>query len=137
MRISPGSAACSRRAADVDRVAGDEVWGRRVTGDDLPGVHAVRMAMRDAHRILELIVQPSGPPHLGRRAHGPKGVVLVDAGMPNTAMIASPMNFSTVPVPLEDRLIALEVPRHDPAEGLGIEPFAKVSRARRRRRTGR
>ena len=36
-------------------------------------------------------------PHLHRRPHRAQRVVLVRTGTPNTAITASPMNFSTLP----------------------------------------
>ena len=38
-----------------------------------------------------------GVDEVERRPHGPLGVVLLATGAPQTAMTASPMNFSTVP----------------------------------------
>ena len=47
---------------------------------------------------LQLLVEDlEGLSHLGRSANGSEGIVLVDRWNPNTAITASPMNFSTVP----------------------------------------
>ena len=74
----------SRR--DVDSIAGRQP----LLG---PGHH---LAGHDADPSLESELGQRVP-HLDGRTHRPQRVVLVQHRMPNTAITASPMNFSTLP----------------------------------------
>ena len=99
-RISPGSAACSSRAATLTASPVDERLRRgRVAGDDLAGVDAGadceprRRSRARAPRSAPRARRASRPPPAPRAARRPRGAL----GTPKTAMTASPMNFSTVP----------------------------------------
>ena len=82
---------------DIDSVAGHEGLPGRA-GNDTAGVHADPCRERDAIFALQFFVEElEGRAHVGGRAHRSKRVVFVHEGIPNTAITASPMNFSTVP----------------------------------------
>ena len=73
-------------SGDVDRIAGREPL--------LRSRH--HLARHDADPPLQPELGQRVP-HLDRRPHGAQRVVLVHTGTPNTAITASPMNFSTLP----------------------------------------
>ena len=111
----------SGSSLDLDRVAHQS--HRLRSKDDLPRLRRLLEPRRDVHgipnrQILALAHQhwagvnarpePQGHPdlpgdrrqplaELGRRPHRPKRIILRTRGIPNTAITASPMNFSTVP----------------------------------------
>ena len=117
----------------VHGVAGRDRLLARVAGDDLAGVHADPARDRHAVVALELLVERRRAPRASRRprATARSASSSCTAGMPNTAMTASPMNFSTVP-PWRSRIarIDVEVAGHDAPERLRIEPLAERRRAR-------
>ena len=94
-----GRRACSQARSDVDRIARHErLPSVGVAGDDVSGVHADPRCDRHATVSFELLVQGrERVAHLDGRPDRPERVVLVDGGIPNTAITASPMYFSTVP----------------------------------------
>ena len=84
----------------VDRVAGHEPLSTgRIAGDDLARIHACAVRQTDAERPLELTVEsrqlPAASPRPPATARSASSSWTV--GSPKTAMIASPMYFSTVP----------------------------------------
>lgn len=65
----------------------------------------VRIFKPRAVRLLELLVELGElVPQLSGRADGTQGIVLVHRGHAETAMTASPMNFSTEP-PWRSRIV--------------------------------
>ena len=119
---------------DVDGVAGDEPLPRgRVARDDLAGVDAGAVLERDAEARVELGVQRprARPASRRRRAPPARRRPRAGCGRPNTAITASPMNFSTVPPwRSSSSRIDVEVARHDGRA-------ATRSRAARRSRSSR
>ena len=105
--------------SDVDRVSGDE----RLTlaaDDDLARV--------DPDPRLEAVRRDRGT-HLRCCTHRAESVVLVRHRDPETAMTASPTNFSTrATVTLDDRAEILEIPAHPRAQRLGIGRLAERRR---------
>ena len=83
---SPGAAACSKRAATL--TASPVASRSAVPVTTSPVLTPIRP--RDAELGQRVA-------HLHGRPAGPQRVVLVRSGTPNTAITASPMNFSTVP----------------------------------------
>ena len=82
---SPGGAACSSRAATFTA----SPVARRSAGPvtTSPVLTPIRPHPEARQRV----------PHLDGRAHRPERIVLMADRDPNTAITASPMNFSTVP----------------------------------------
>ena len=132
IRIAPGSAACSSRLREVDRVAGDERLARpRVAGDDLAGVDADPARELDAPGRRELGVElGEAPLHLGRGPHGSERVVLVhdrDAEDGHHLVAAEPLDRAAVlPDDLGHRL---RVARHHPPGRLRVGRLAERRRA--------
>ena len=83
----------------VHRISGDQALpGHRVAGHHLAGVHADPRGQALTMLPFEIDVQRGERlTHLDRGANGADRVVLVQSGIPKTAITASPMNFSTVP----------------------------------------
>ena len=82
----PGLRSLFETCGDIDRVASRQPLLR--AGHHLTRVHPDPAADPQFRQRV---------PHLDSRAAGAERVVLVRAGTPNTAITASPMNFSTVP----------------------------------------
>ena len=81
---------------DVDGVAHHQHVG--VASNDLARVDADPHAELDIPVAFELSIQGlECGAHLGSRSHRAQRVVLVEHGIPKTAITASPMNFDTVP----------------------------------------
>ena len=87
IRISPGCAACSSRAATL--TASPVASRSSVPVTTSPVLTPIRRLRRRARAGRRASPPPPGRP-AARRPRAP-------AGTPNTAMTASPMNFSTVP----------------------------------------
>ena len=119
----------------VHGVATDEslrAGGSLLPRHDLAGVHPDPDLERDAVVAFELLVEP---PHRGAHvlggAHGTHRVVLVqrrDAEHRHHRVPDELLHRSTVALDRGGHL--LEVPAHDAAEGLRVEPLAQRGRAR-------
>jgi hypothetical protein len=105
---------------DVDRVARGKALGG--PGDDLAGADAEAGANAERRQRVA---------HLERCTTGPKRVVLVQHGHPEHRhhCIADEL-LDRPSVRLDDRLHAVEVPREQRAQGLGIRRLAHCRRAR-------
>ena len=100
--MPPGGAAAWRRAGAVDDLADHHgiATGAIVHGahHDVAGVDPHPHVECDAVAAFELLVEVAQPVvHGERRSHGPWGSSSRARCMPNTAITASPMNFSTMP----------------------------------------
>ena len=117
---------------DVDGVAGDQpLVGRRVAGDHLAGVDAGAVLERDAPARLEVGVQRlQRGLHVGRRAHRPQRVVLVQPRQAEHRhhRVADEL-LDAAAVPLEHRPHGVEVLGHHGAQSLGVQLLAEAGRA--------
>jgi len=107
---------------------GQPLAGGRVAGHDLAGVHAGSGGDGDTEVPLQLLVQRvQGLPHVRRGPQGPEGVVLVEHRHAEHGHhgIADEL-LDGPPVALHHRLDPVEVPPHDPAEGLRVEALPHV-----------
>ena len=117
-------AACSSRGGRVHGVSGDE---RRRPFEPSPATTSpVFTPVRNTIWEAALGRQLPGPlpsAHHGSRRRGPRGQASSSctSGTPDTAMMASPMNFSTSRRGLHDRPHPGEIPRHERPERLRVE----------------
>ena len=86
INTSPGAAACSNRAATF--TASPVTRRSAVPVTTSPVFTPIRPRIPERRQRVA---------HLHRRPASPQRIVLVRRGTPNTAITASPMNFSTVP----------------------------------------
>ena len=116
----------------VHRVPGDQPLPRRlVPGHDLTGVDSGADHDGDAAVAFELLVQDmKAVAHLGRGADRPHRVVLVQARNAEHGHhgIADEL-LHDASVRLHCVAHLVEVPGHDPTEGLGVEPLTQGRRA--------
>ena len=99
MRTSPGLAACSRRAATFTASPVTSVWpvaGSPATTS--PVLIPVRVRMRTPRFLSNSSLSFASRSRISMAARTARSASSsCKTGMPNTAMTASPMNFSTVP----------------------------------------
>ncbi len=120
IKISPGSAFCSSRAATLTASPVTSASPSPAT------TSPVLTPIRACSPIVATAARSSTAARTARSASSSCA-----CGTPKTAITASPMNFSTVPaVPLEDRARVLEVPPHRRSHGLGVVSLPERGRAR-------
>ena len=128
-RISPGAACCSRRAATLTGIPGDQRLSRgRIARHDPSGVHADVDADRDTAIAFELLVQVrESVTHVDDGATRPERVIFVQLRDPEHGhhRVADVL-LDRPSVAFDRRAHRVEVAGLDVAERLGIELLSQL-----------